>query len=208
MLVRFRHLRCAGFALKVGKYAISLASNFFLQKPAGVLFGFYQTERFVLHYTSCNCTQKENRRFKRRCKIVAILAGSRYNDPVQGNHQPGTGGGPVPTSQTRWDFCFTGLWTAECRRAFEDMKLVLSSSQVLVHYDLYLPISSSWWLSLWRGCCNFTTNEKEALVLLFGRSFTSFTYHKPLTTILAADKAIPSLVVAQLQRWAILLSDY
>ena len=65
---------------------------------------------------------------------------------------------------------------------------------------------------------NYPQIEKEALALVFGvkhfhqylygRKFCLITDHKPLTTILAADKAIPSLAAARLQRWAILLSAY
>ena len=65
---------------------------------------------------------------------------------------------------------------------------------------------------------NYPQIEREALALLFGvKRFHQYLYgckfclitdHKPLTAILAADKAIPSLAAARLQRWAILLSAY
>ena len=65
---------------------------------------------------------------------------------------------------------------------------------------------------------NYPQIEKEALALVFGvkrfhqylygRKFCLITNHKPLTTILASDQAIPSLSAARLQRWAILLSAY
>ena len=60
--------------------------------------------------------------------------------------------------------------------------------------------------------------EKEALSLVFGvrrfhqylygRRFTLYTDHKPLTTILGPTRGIPSLAAARLQRWALLLSAY
>jgi len=60
--------------------------------------------------------------------------------------------------------------------------------------------------------------EKEALSLVFGvrkfhqflygRKFTLYTDHKPLTSILGPKKGVPSLAAARLQRWALLLSAY
>ena len=60
--------------------------------------------------------------------------------------------------------------------------------------------------------------EKEALSLVFGvrkfhqylygRKFTLYTDHKPLTTILGPKKGVPPLAAARLQRWALLLSAY
>ena len=138
----------------------------------------------------------------------------------------------------------TWKWTAECSRAFEDIKSVLSSFQVLAHYDPSLPLSLAADASpygvgavisqqysdgserpiafasrtLTPSEKNYPQIEKEALALVFGvkrfhqylygRKFRLITDHKPLTTILAADKAIPSLAAARLQRWAILLSAY
>ena len=65
---------------------------------------------------------------------------------------------------------------------------------------------------------NYSQLEKEALSLIFGvkkfhqylygRSFTLYTDHKPLTTILGEKKGIPTLAAPRLQRWALLLSAY
>ena len=60
--------------------------------------------------------------------------------------------------------------------------------------------------------------EKEALALvysvqkfhqyLYGRQFVLVTDHKPLTTILGHKHGVPSLAVARLQRWALILTTY
>lgn len=65
---------------------------------------------------------------------------------------------------------------------------------------------------------NYPQLQKEALsiifavrkfhVYLYGRHFTLITDHKPLLTLLAADRAVPVLAAARLQRWALLLSTY
>ena len=65
---------------------------------------------------------------------------------------------------------------------------------------------------------NYAQLEKEALSLvygvqrfhsyLYGRPFILYTDHKPLTAILGANKSIPPLAAARLQRWALLLAGY
>ena len=63
---------------------------------------------------------------------------------------------------------------------------------------------------------NHAQVEKEALSLVFvihkfhqyhyGQSFTLITDHKPLMIILSPKQGIPTLSVARMQRWALLLS--
>lgn len=65
---------------------------------------------------------------------------------------------------------------------------------------------------------NYSQLEKEALALIFatkrfhnyiyGRSFTLYTDHKPLQSLLNESKAIPTLASARIQRWALTLATY
>ena len=66
--------------------------------------------------------------------------------------------------------------------------------------------------------CNYAQLEKEALSLVFGvkkfhkflygREFTLYTDHKPLTAILGQKREIPPLAAARLQRWALIVAAY
>ncbi|XP_060771685.1 uncharacterized protein K02A2.6-like [Neoarius graeffei] len=65
---------------------------------------------------------------------------------------------------------------------------------------------------------NYVQIEREALSIVFGvrrfhqylygRRFTLFTDHRPLTTILGLHSGIPSLAANRMQRWAMLLSAH
>ena len=65
---------------------------------------------------------------------------------------------------------------------------------------------------------NYSQLEKEALALIFGtkrfhnylygRSFTLYTDHKPLKSLLNESKAVPTLASARIQRWALTLAAY
>uniref|UniRef100_A0A3P9B0X6 Activating signal cointegrator 1 complex subunit 3 n=1 Tax=Maylandia zebra TaxID=106582 RepID=A0A3P9B0X6_9CICH len=65
---------------------------------------------------------------------------------------------------------------------------------------------------------NYAQLEREALSIVFGvrkfhqylygRKFTLFTDHRPLTTILGPYTGIPSLAASRLQRWALILSGH
>ena len=49
---------------------------------------------------------------------------------------------------------------------------------------------------------------KKFHVYLFGRSFTLFTYHQPLTSIFHLRKRTPLVTATRLQRYALLLAGY
>ena len=68
---------------------------------------------------------------------------------------------------------------------------------------------------------NYAQLEKEALSLvslvfgvrkfhqyLYGRPFTLYTDHQPLTTIFGPKRGVPPLAAARMQRWALILSAY
>jgi len=65
---------------------------------------------------------------------------------------------------------------------------------------------------------NYAQLEKEVLLLvygvqkfhsyIYGRSFSLYIDHKPLTAIFGSNKSIPPLAAARLQCWALLLAGY
>ena len=115
-------------------------------------------------------------------------------------------------------------------------KEVLSSEQVLVHFDPNKPIVLSVDASSERcqqgsgrpieyasrtlnpAKRNYAQIEKEGLAIVFGikrfnlylygKKFTLVTDHQPLTRIFGPKCGIPPLAALRLQRWAVLLSGY
>ena len=65
---------------------------------------------------------------------------------------------------------------------------------------------------------NYSQLDKEALAIIFGikrfhqyiygRTFQLVSDHKPLMSIMDAQKGIPVMVSARLQRWALMLAAY
>ena len=142
------------------------------------------------------------------------------------------------SNKTKW------FWSESCEAAFLWAKEVLSSDQVLVHYDPSKPLVLSVDAgphgigavlshrlgdgsekpieyasrTLTMAERNYAQIEKEGLAIVFGikrfnlylygRKFTLFTDHQPLTRIFGPKSGIPPLAAARLQRWAVLLSGY
>ncbi|XP_064479035.1 uncharacterized protein K02A2.6-like [Ornithodoros turicata] len=134
-------------------------------------------------------------------------------------------------------------WSASCVDAFEAIKKMLTSAQILTHYDprkeIFLAVDAS---SKGLGAViyhringhyrpiapaskaltpaetKYAQIEREALAIIFGvkkfhqylwgRRFTLFTDHKPLTAIFGSKKGIPVTTASRLQRWAIILMSY
>ena len=101
-------------------------------------------------------------------------------------------------------------WTAECKKAFDELKEKLASTEVLVHYDVHLPVklacdASSYGVgavishvlpggeekpiayasrTLTQSEQNYPQIEKEALSLVFGvRKFHQFLYGRKFTLL-------------------------
>ena len=65
---------------------------------------------------------------------------------------------------------------------------------------------------------NYSQIDREALAIVFGvrkfhqylygRKFTLWTDNKPLTHIVASDRAVPGLAAARIQRWCLELAAY
>ena len=135
-------------------------------------------------------------------------------------------------------------WTKQCDEAFLKVKEMITSEQVLTHYDPNLPLRLACDASpvgigavlshvmsdgterpiafasrtLTKTEQKYAQIDKEALsivwgvkkfhVYLFGRSFTLFTDHQPLTSIFHPRKSIPIVTAARLQRYALFLAGY
>ena len=136
-------------------------------------------------------------------------------------------------------------WTEQCETAFHNVKEMITSEQVLTHYDPSLPLrplvcdASPVGIgavlshvmndgtertiafasrTLTKTEQGYAQIDKEALaivwgvkkfhVYLFGRSFTLYTDHQPLTSIFHPHKSIPVDTAARLQCYALFLSGY
>ena len=135
-------------------------------------------------------------------------------------------------------------WTEQCETAFYNVKEMITSEQVLTHYDPSLPLRLASDASpvgigavlshvmndgterpvafasrtLTKTEQGYAQIDKEALaiiwgvkkfhVYLFGRSFTLYTDHQPLTSIFHPHKSIPVVTAARLQRYALFLAGY
>ena len=135
-------------------------------------------------------------------------------------------------------------WTEQCEAAFHKVKEMITSEQVLTHYDPSLPLRLACDASpvgigavlshvmsdgtkrpvafasrtLTKTEQKYAQIDKEALsivwgvkkfhVYLFGRSFTLYTDHQPLTSIFHPRKSIPVVTAARLQRYALFLAGY
>ena len=135
-------------------------------------------------------------------------------------------------------------WTEQCEIAFHKVKEMITSEQVLTHYDPSLPLRLACDASpvgigavvshvmhdvterpiafasriLTKTEQKYAQIDKEALSIiwgvkkfhmyLFGRSFTLYTDHPPLTSIFHPRKSIPVVTAARLQRYALFLAGY
>ena len=135
-------------------------------------------------------------------------------------------------------------WTEQCEAAFHKVKEMITSEQVLTHYDPSLPLRLACDASpvgigavlshvindgterpiafasrtLTKTEQKYAQIDKEALSIiwgvkkfhmyLFGRPFTLYTDHQPLTSIFHPRKSIPVVTAARLQRYALFLAGY
>ena len=122
------------------------------------------------------------------------------------------------------------VWDNNCQEAFAYVKQVLSSDNLLTHYDPSLPLGAVLSHVMPDGCerpveytsrtltsaeKNYAQMEKEGLAIIFGvkrfhmylygRKFTLVTDHQPLTRIFGSKSGIPTLAAAaRMQRWALM----
>ena len=135
-------------------------------------------------------------------------------------------------------------WTEQCKTAFHNVNEMITSEQVLTHYDRSLPLRLACDASpvgispvlshvmndgserpiafasrtLTQTEQGYAQIDKDALaiiwgvkkfhVYLFGRSFTLFTDHPPLTSIFHPHKSIPVVTAARLHRFTLFQAGF
>ena len=82
-------------------------------------------------------------------------------------------------------------------------------------YERPVAFASKTWIAAEKNCVQI---EREALALIFGawklhrylygHVFTSFTDHKPLTSIMDPKSGIPTIAAVCMQGWALILSSW
>ncbi|KAH0817241.1 hypothetical protein GEV33_005549 [Tenebrio molitor] len=101
----------------------------------------------------------------------------------------------------------TWKWTKECDIAFKKIKEILTSAQVLTHYnpdyDIKLSVDASPY-GLGGVISHVMPNGSERPIA----PFTLVTDNKPLIAIFHPTKGIPQYSANRLRRWAIILSNY
>ncbi|KAL3975969.1 inner nuclear membrane protein Man1 [Sarotherodon galilaeus] len=120
-------------------------------------------------------------------------------------------------------------WTKNCEEAFNGAKQLITSEEVLRHFDPNLPLR----LTIRHFCQrpvafasrslnaperNYAQIDREALSLvwgvkkfnqyLYGRHFALITDHRPLVSIFHPQKGMPTMAAARLQRWALFLGAH
>ncbi|KAL5018941.1 hypothetical protein ScPMuIL_004663 [Solemya velum] len=100
-------------------------------------------------------------------------------------------------------------WTAECAAAFENIKKLITSDEVLTHYDPALPLRLATDASpygLGAVLSHAMPDGNERPVAYASRSL--LTDHQPLISIFGPKKGVSTTSAARLQRQALYLSGY
>ena len=112
-------------------------------------------------------------------------------------------------------------WESEADKAFRRLKTLLTSEELLVHFDPH-PFQSvsqrrdrsRFVPLLTRSQRNYSQIPKGAMANVYAwKIFYHFcgiivTDHKPLHTLFGPEKATPSLAVNRLARWALFLNQF